>query len=920
MNRFFNMTTCCMRALLCIASFLFLLSSSANIAAQNRKSSGVTVRGKVISSDETEALYGASIRLTLAKDSSLIKGMVSDKDGLFAFENVKRGSYRLYINYMGMRTIDTLFHVGAKSANLIDLGTFKMEGTDEMLESVVVAGVKAAVKVKKDTTEFNAGSFKVSEGANVEELLKKLPGMKVDEKGNIKYNGESIEGLQLNGRDFFTEKPTFGTQNLPSKILDKVQVVDKKSDESIMTGMDDGQKKKILNLVVKKGMDKGLTGNFDAGYGTDHIYQSNLMINAFRGKSRYTIVAGANNKPSEWSANGYPNEQELGFNLDHQFSKKLSINADLGFDRDAQNKHVKNISTELSGGDKAQQKETTYDYSEQNRSLSGRFKLEWKPDTLTQIIITPNFKINSGDHHKNETFFTNRLSGDKINSGTKLDNDESKGQTLGLRFDGSRKLNNKGRTLHVGGNASYNKNDNENSIASQTQFYQKAPNTILRDQQLEQTTERQYYRLRSSWVEPLSSKVFLQLSYNPELNNSYNDRTAYNKDSDGNYTSKDPTYSKSNEYRTITNRFGLALKYQQKGLSLQGGFDWVPTSTQNKFTLGNGEEQTPQRFFWDYSPTLRIRYSKGANFNLFSGYRGRTQQPNANQLLPIEDQRDPLHVVVGNPDLLPSFVHWMHLGMSYSNLAKRSFINFMFWGNYEQRGIVNNTTIDENTGASRTGFENVDGSFYFSSSITYSRGIGKSPFRVDLGGYYYQSDQKTYANGVLGTQSTKSPSVDLGISYNNDNFSASLKGSGSWNKDENDLAKQLNRNTSTYSINADFSLDLPWKMNLDCNYKFSTRSGFSDVIDKEYHILNAKLSKLFLKDNAATLELAGFDLLGQGINYQRNISVRNIVDNYVNGVTRYGMLTFRYKFNLFGGAKASNYNHFNSRRYRVIYF
>lgn len=901
-----------LRHLLLLSVMLFAGSVWTGWSQNNLKS--YNIKGTLMGADTKESLIGANVRLLNPKDSSLYKGAIADIDGVYTLEKVKPGKFRLIITSIGYETIDSLITVSGNKRT-IAMGTTYMDPSATALQTLVVDHYGAPVVVKKDTTEFDASAFVVRQGATVEELIKKIPGMEVDDEGAIKYNGESIQGLQVDGRDFFTETPTMGTQNLPSEIVERLQVVDKKSDESLMTGMEDGNRKKIINLMLKEDKKQGLMGRVSAGYGTEDRYEADFMLNAFKGKSRYTLLGNSNNLPRGWRMRGLEQRHSIGLNIDHQFSQKLSVNGDIGFDEHRNTRRGYNISTELIGGDEAQKSHENFENISRRRGLYVSGRVEWKPDTLTRVIIRPNLNYGTGKTNNFQEFRTDRLSGERINSGEKRNLGDNNNIDASVHFNASRRLNQKGRNLYVGGRIGFSSGEDESTVHNNTMFYQLGGKNTILDQQVLQNNKNRSARLRTSWVEPLWKNIFLQLQYNPQFTYSESDRNAYNKDASGEYTQRDPQYSKGNSYSTVAHRFGFNLRYQKKTLNAQAGFMWVPTTSRSIYELGDGSKHDRSRSVWDYSPTLRVEYNKDRGSRLFLSYRGYTSQPSMNQLMPIEDLRDPLNKTIGNPNLLPSFDHSLRLGGSFSNAAKRSFLNMFARGSYMQRGVVPKTTVNRETGGRTTTYENVDGDYNLMMHLNYSKGIGKTPLTIDMGTFYFNSASKGYTNEELGMTNSNNPGASLTLRWNKEPISFSIGGNGRWSFVTNSISEQLNKNTRDLGLRADFNITLPWDMHLSTDYNWNRRSGYNEVMDGDYHLWNATLSKSFLKNNAATLELSWNDILNQRKTFSRRTTSRAITDSFVDGITTYGMLTFRYNFTAFG-ANGGDQPSFNGPRMR----
>ena len=382
---------------------VLLLLCTLSAFAQNKV---ITVSGRVVEEDTKEPVEMATVQLLALPDSTQAAGITTQKQGVFTLPKVKAGKYVLKISYIGFITQNIPLQLSEK-APAKNVGTIELQSDAVMLSEAVITAEAPPVTVKADTTEYNASAYRVAEGAMLEELVKKIPGAEVDKDGKITLNGKEIKKIMVDGKEFFGGDVKTGLKNLPVNMIDKLKTYDKKSDLARVTGIDDGEEETVLDLKVKKGMNQGWFGNASAAVGTEDRYGSNLMLNRFVDNSQFSLIGSANNVndqgfsggggPRFRNSNGLTATKMLGANFATQ-SEKLELGGSARYnfsDRDA-------LSTNYS--ERFLQNGNSYSNSNsknrnKNTNFNADFRLEWKPDTLTNIIFRPNFSYGKSDSH-----------------------------------------------------------------------------------------------------------------------------------------------------------------------------------------------------------------------------------------------------------------------------------------------------------------------------------------------------------------------------------------------------------------------------------------------------------------------------------------------------------------------------------------
>ena len=521
---------------------VLLLLSTFSIFAQNKV---ITVSGRVVESDSKESAAQATVQLLSLPDSAYAAGIASNNQGWFTLPKVKAGKYLLKVSYIGFLTKYVPLHL---YANMTEkrVGTIALESDAVMLKEAVITAEAPQVTVKEDTLEYNSSAYRTPEGAMLEELVKKLPGAEIDDEGNVKINGKEVKKIMVDGKEFFGGDVKTGLKNLPVNMIDKLKTYDKKSDLARVTGIDDGEEETVLDLKVKKGMNQGWFGNASAAVGTEDRYGSNLMLNRFVDNSQFSLIGSANNVndqgfsggggPRFRNSNGLTATKMLGVNFASQ-SEKLELGGSARYnfsDRDA-------LSTNYS--ERFLQNGNSYSNSNsKNRSKNTNFKadfrLEWKPDTLTNIIFRPNFSYGKSDSYsksesgtfKSDPFnlvsnpndFLDKsiwnttddpLDDIRVNASNSESSTESNSLSANASLQVNRRLNNQGRNITFRGTFSYGDNDSEQFSESLTRYFDAAAGKSddERKQYITSPTQNYDYTAELTYNEPVAKATFLQV-------------------------------------------------------------------------------------------------------------------------------------------------------------------------------------------------------------------------------------------------------------------------------------------------------------------------------------------------------------------------------------------------------------------------
>lgn len=905
---------------------LFLLIGAWLMTMLAMAQSSGSISGKIVEEGTEEGVPMATVRLLKKADSTFVTGKATDVNGKFAITGIANGSYIVHVSYVGFTDLYRNVTI-SKDKNKVALGTLHI-GTDNILLAETVVTAKAPeISVKGDTIEYNADSYKVTESAVLEDLLKKMPGVEISTEGKITVNGKEVNKILVDGEEFFSDDPKVASKNLPAKMIQKLQVLDKKTEMAEMTGFDDGEEETVINLSVRPGMKEGLFGNAFAGYGSKNRYEANAMVNYMKDKDQYTFIGGLNNTNNAgfsdlassmfggggpggmmgWGgSNGITTSGNVGGNFSKQFADNFKIggNARYGI---SDNKTTSDGLTQnlLSGGNTLEKESNRNNNKSQNAHIS--LRLEWEPDTLTKIIFRPSFSLFDNNRTSEGTFSTVREDdNDMINEGDSRYFSEGRGYNYGLRLDVSRELGKPGRVLSAEMRLNGSNNNSDGTNVSNTFYNSDKPDDII-DQRFSNNSQSMNLRGYVSYVEPLGRNNYLQLAYNYRNNRSESDRDTRSKDEAGQYTVLDSLYTKRLENNFTNHEMELNFRAMRSKYEYLFGISVQPSTSVSRSYIGSDLLYDGKQSVINYSPTAQLTYRWSRTHNLRIRYFGDTDQPSLEQLSPVVDVTNPLNISYGNPDLKPSFEHRLNIRYMLSNPEKASSFNAFINGGYMTNDIVSSTFTDIQTGRKETTYENVAGNWNINTRVMFNvplKNIKYSIFSMSFAGYNHRngfSNREKNLNTVLNLHQV------LGLSYRSEAFDFTLRGNANYNDVKNTLEGQRDQNYLNYGGNASTTIYLPWDMSIESDINYSTNSGYSDGFQQNEWLWNASIQKQLFKQKNGTLRFKIYDILQQRSNISRSVTSNYIRDTTTNTLTSYFMVHFVYRFNIFkGGATAAD--------------
>lgn len=923
-------------AFISILLFLFALGARAQQGQ---------IKGLLTDSSATHPLPDATVALLYGRDSSLAATSFTDKKGAFSFTGVTPGNYRVYITFLGYQPVFKSVTVSADKPTA-DMGTIHLKGKGLLLNEVEIIQEVPPIVVKTDTVEFNAGSFKTRENAVVEDLLKKLPGVTVDKDGVITAQGETVKRVLVDGKPFFSDDPKLATKNLPADIIDKIQLIDRKSDQAQFTGIDDGNGEKAINITIKKDKKKGFFGRASAGYGDDERFAVNANLNSFRDNRQMSFLGSGNNVNNLGytfndvfnfnsgsngggggggggrrgaaqstinslggnNTTGITRNWNAGLNFNEDFSTKLKVNGSYFVnDTRTQTQRLSNKQTFLA--------DTSYYYNQNSGSVADNknhrlsMRVEYEIDSMHSLILTPTFSYNNGTNYSENSYQSLDQNRIKTIEGSSLNTSNATSPNFSTNVLFRKKFNKQGRTFSANLNFGYNTTDRQN-------YYKIADTHLATDTTDAYTTG--YDRLtnannlgrtlgaRLTYTEPLMKDRYMELTY--AVNNNYSSSKNLTYDIDG----ASGKYDKFND--SLSNIFENTFTTQQVGLDIRTQkfkYDYTLGLNVQFNSLVNDNVSRKTRIDQNtvnFYPSASFNYNFARSKRLRFRYNGSTSQPTVQQLQPLPDLSSSIYVQEGNPDLKPSFTHNMTLGYNvFNNTTFRGFfanVNSSFTTNK----IVNANRSDT-SGKQYTKPMNANGAYNLNAFVVNTIPLKKASTSLNINTNFsygrdvsFSSTGRDFSSAVKSF--TRNFSVTQGLSFNytyKELFDFSTSASINYAGARYDIQPSNNTNYFNYAFSFDYNVNLPLGFIIGSDINYTLNAGRAAGYNVDVTMLNAFVSKSVFKNKRGLIKFSGFDLLKQNVSISRNTGENYIEDVQNMVLQRYFMISFTYFINKFGG-------------------
>ena len=876
------------------------------------------VKGLAIDSASQTKLDQATISIVTAKDSVLQTFSYADK-GRFEINNLNPGSYILMISYPDFADYVEHFVLDDKQP-LKDFGTVNMILKSKLLKEVMIKARMASIKMKGDTTEFNAAAFETQKNAKVEDLIKQFPGMKINRSGQIMFQGTVVQKILLDGEEFFGDDPALITKNIRADMVKTVQVYDAKSEDAKRTGIEDGVKVKTINIQLREDKRKGIFGKAAAGYGTDDYYTGQAVVNKFNLKRKIAAYGNVSNtgqvglneddngrfgvggtNMSVQRGDGLPKAQDAGATFINKWNKdKESINTDVKLG----NLLINRI------GNTITQNTLPDNFNLSTRNSTSR--LEFKNQSLRAVYTnkldsTSDLSIDiSGDNSKNSwesISETKTLRGNGILLNTASNTNDSKSISQGLNFRGSytKRFKKKGRSLTLRSSANTSDSDTEGFLKSTLEYYDSEgdidSSTII-DQFKPSKEQSDNYSAGLNFTEAFSKTINMTLAYS--FSRSINDakNLSFNKSPTSSYDSIDSLFSNHLRTQSTTNDFQLNVAYVKPKFSINmvGGYSNVDFIQNDKLN-----HTAINRNFNNWSPALYLWHELGKSTSVNLNYNGYTTQPYAHQLFAVAQNTDPLNIRIGNPLLRPAFTNnYFFKYYKYQPTLDRG-INFNVFFSNTYNGIVSNRLTDS-AGINTYSWANLKNE-QPSNWSTYSEVYGHIPKIDFIASISFTASNQisyNYINEKLNKMSTTTYSPGFSVWKNKVNYRASFDIGPNYTVSTSSLQSQ-NNNSFGFTSGLSLYTKLPYNFFIgsDVNYNYT---GKSEVFDKSFDqtIIKAYLGKSFLKEEGLKFMITGNDLLNQNTGYTRRQDAGSFFESRNATIRRYFMFSASWDFSRFG--------------------
>ncbi len=878
----------------------------------------------ILDSLTKEPIEFATVSAKYIGETQPKKYALTDSKGAVVLDGLRIGRVTVAIEYIGYKR--KAFSQDIKRGEN-DLGEILLQEDVNMLNAVVVTDVANPIVVKKDTIEYNASSYKVNDTDMLEELLKKLPGIEIDSDGKITHNGKQINKVMIDGKTFFLDDPQLATKNLPAKIVNKVRVVERKSDQARFTGIDDGNEETVLDLNIRPGMMNGWFGNVMGGYGTQERFQFAGMIGRFTDKSSVSVIANGNNTNNRgftdlaasmmggmrmgggrgmfgFSGNGITTSWMGGVNANTQvLDGKMKLSGNYmytGSEKEVTEKKSKQ--TMLTENDVLYNNE----YGEDNTRTDGHRvggEIDYSISDNTSILFRPRINIGNGTFNSHNMFSTLNNT-DSTNRGYSRSWGDNDSRSINGDLLFRQKLGKPGRTLSL--NLTYGYSDNEiTGYNYSNTYYFKNDSLAIIDQKYDQRDKSNSVGGRFSYTEPLGKNFFIEAAYRYNYKQTNSDKDTWNKDTQGNYNQLDSAYSSHYENIFITQQAELNFMKQADKYNLTIGAGMQPSTTKS---MGRGKDTTYSVI--NIAPSARFDYRFSDSKFLRMRYRGRTSQPSVSQLLPIPDNSNPLQITVGNDNLNPEFTHSLSAEYRTNNRETFSWFSVSANASYTSDKIVNKKYYTPE-GVQVTTYENTSLPVYSASGhIIYNSKIAKSNFSVSSftmvrfgNGISYVLDREASntKNYVENITRTFSVTENLRFTYRNDFIEVIAGGRAGYQNAWYTVSSMDKVSTWTNSVTGSVNANIPGGFNITSDIEHTFYYGFDQGYGKPVTVWNAELSKTLFK-SAATIKVKIYDILRQARNTYRTTSENYVQDVENNTLGQYVMFSLVFRFGKFSGS------------------
>ncbi|MFB5945239.1 TonB-dependent receptor [Albibacterium profundi] len=895
-----------------------------------------SVSGVVRDSLTNDPLMGARVELRSAADS-LMKSASSEEKGNFHFVNIPNGSYTLKIYFVGFKPYQKKFVLNAENTSEAFNVLLPLDMT--ILSAVDINAEPPMVVLKGDTTEFNAGAFTTEPYADADALIGQLPGAEIDGEGKLTFQGEEVQRIMVDGKEFFSTDPRIAMKTIPADIISKLQVIDEQSDQAKFTGFDDGERKKVINIVTKPDRRHGYFGKIAGGYGNSERYNTGGSYNIFNGERRISFNAVSNNvnqrdfsmenlaggetldgrgrsrgRGRNNAGAGLRNTNNIAMNYNNEWGDKVDLNANYSFNKtDSYTESL--INREYLIGNKSNQLNVQQlNTSGKNLSHRANIRFEYEVDSNNSISFRPSIQYQKSGMFLSSTNNTMLSTEEPVNASVRDNQNDHKNFNISGDFSYRRRLNDKGRTVSLSVNGSLNSNKGLAYNLSMNEFYQDYLLNRIDTVNNENNTHANGNGLtgRLAYTEPISENSRLQINYSIRNTNNYSNRETFEFLAEtGQFVELNEQLS--NEFRNdyVYHSGGLGYQYNVEDFRFDLGLDMQRARLQNHQFFP--DEELNSSSFNSYLPNASLTYRFSKSKDIRVNYNTATNAPNINQLQNVINNQNSLNVRVGNPDLKQEYGH--RFSLRYKTVNRETSANFAanIDAEFSNNHIVNSTFIAEQDtlispdlllgkGGRFTKPENVDGYYRLRGNANIGIPIEKLKINLSMNtGVFHTRDIGLLNNEISYANSS---GINQRISVNSkisQKIIFSFSYGGNYSVVRNNMNPDLSYNFYNQNLRNDFTFIFLKGMRISSTFNYNYNTGLTSDDSQRFILWNASIGKKLFARQQGEIAISAYDILNTNTNISRNISEQFIEDRESIMLNQYFILSFTYNVRKFGG-------------------
>lgn len=889
-----------------------------------------SISGSVIDTSENKPIQNAVVSILRPVDSMLLKFVRTKSDGTFVISNLRSSKNIVLITYPGYA--DYADSTKSPDGSEVKLGRIPLTQKSQLLETVIVRQQVAAIRMKGDTLEYKADSFAVRQGATVDELLKRLPGITVNGKGEITAQGQKVNKVIVDGEEFFSDDPAVVIKNLQADAVDKVQVFDKKSDQAEFTGIDDGKSSKTINLSLKEDRKKGYFVKATVGGGTNGTFDNDLMANAFKGSKKvavFGIMSNTGRQDLNWQENsqfgegndirydeesggmmmfwnggddfssglnveqGLPKAWTAGLHFSNKWNAdKEKVNGNYRFYKNNQRADRQTISQYILPDTQFFNTSSRQAFSTYSRHFA-KCVYDFAIDSSSSLKLTVNG--NSIESENASRMMSAALNADsaRVNNNERTANSQSAKHSINSSLLWRKKFKVKGRTLSINMDQQASDLSSDGFLRSLTDYFGPSGQTDsseLIDQK--KLNKQNNFGLQTSivYTEPLSKSIFMSVNYGYNFSKSESFRTALNK-TGSEYDKRDSSLSNDFRFRYNVQSAGLDFKYNKKKLTVTVG-SGVNYSTFRQTDLLNDTAQSYS--FVNYFPKLSFRWGPNQQKGIRFSYNGRTNAPSLDQLQPVRENSDPLNIRIGNPNLRQEFAHTFNFSIFDYKVLKNRGYYFGVYSTLQDNAIGSSQTTDL---GGKTTYQaiNVDGNYMVNIYTSYMFKIKGLDANIDFGPELTRSKFSNRVNGFDNKNLSTDYTFFIRLFKWSEKRSFQFGPRVTYTYAKNTLRPDVVTKYLTSSSEASLWTKLPLKFEFSTSAYVNLRQK-TDVFGASRNSTkwDAYIAKKFLKKDNLELRLSVFDILNQNIGFNRTTNSNVIMQESYQTLKRFWMLSLQF--------------------------